>query len=244
MEKYTLFFILALIAEIIGTVSGFGSSILFVPIASMFFDFKLVLGITAVFHVFSNLSKIFLFRDGVDKNIILKLGVPAVVFVIIGALLSNMIPQKELELLMSFFLIIISALLIIFSNVRIESTTRSLVSSGILSGFLAGIIGTGGAIRGLVLSAFHLEKTLFVATSAMIDLGVDFSRAVVYTLQGYLNKEILITIPILIGISFLGSWLGKLILIRIPQVSFRYIVLGVIITTSIIHVIRYFYFSS
>lgn len=48
-EKYALFFILALLAEILGTLSGFGSSILFVPIASLFLDFKIVLGITAVF---------------------------------------------------------------------------------------------------------------------------------------------------------------------------------------------------
>jgi len=35
-ENYYLFFILALLAEILGTVSGFGSSILFVPLASIF----------------------------------------------------------------------------------------------------------------------------------------------------------------------------------------------------------------
>ena len=48
MERYLIFFILALIAEVLGTVSGFGSSILFVPIAALFFDFKIVLGITAL----------------------------------------------------------------------------------------------------------------------------------------------------------------------------------------------------
>ena len=58
MGQYFIFFLLALLAEIVGTISGFGSSILFVPLASLVLDFKVVLGITAVFHVFSNLSKI------------------------------------------------------------------------------------------------------------------------------------------------------------------------------------------
>ena len=75
-EKYALFFILALLAEILGTLSGFGSSILFVPIASLFLDFKIVLGITAVFHVFSNLSKLVLFQKSIEKNIAFKLGDP------------------------------------------------------------------------------------------------------------------------------------------------------------------------
>jgi uncharacterized membrane protein YfcA len=69
MGDYSLFFLLALLAEIIGTISGFGSSILFVPIASLFLDFKVVLGITAVFHVFSNLAKIYFFHEGIDKKI-------------------------------------------------------------------------------------------------------------------------------------------------------------------------------
>ena len=41
-RSYYLFFLLALLAEIIGTISGFGSSILFVPLASIFINFKLV----------------------------------------------------------------------------------------------------------------------------------------------------------------------------------------------------------
>lgn len=69
MDNYYSFIALALLSEIIGTVSGFGSSILFVPVASLFFDFKSVLGITAVFHVFSNLAKIYLFRQGFNKTI-------------------------------------------------------------------------------------------------------------------------------------------------------------------------------
>jgi hypothetical protein len=39
---------------------------LFVPLASIFIHFKLVLGITAVFHIFSNLSKIFLSQKGIN----------------------------------------------------------------------------------------------------------------------------------------------------------------------------------
>ena len=85
-NNYGLFIALAFISEVLGTVSGFGSSILFVPVASLFFDFKTVLGITAVFHVFSNLSKIALFRKGINKELTIKLGIPAFIFVIIGAI--------------------------------------------------------------------------------------------------------------------------------------------------------------
>lgn len=240
MEKYIYFFILAFVAEVIGTISGFGSSILFVPLASMFFDFKAVLAITAVFHVFSNLSKIYLFKTGIQKDIVLKLGIPAVVFVIIGALLTNIIPQKEIELVMNIVLVLLSVFLIFNTEKKLEQSNKNLIVGGVSSGFLAGLVGTGGAIRGLVLAAFSLEKDSFLATSALIDLGVDFSRAIVYISSGYFLKEFLIFIPFLILISIAGSYIGKLVLNKMPQKYFRNIVLIVIVSISIYSISKYF----
>jgi uncharacterized membrane protein YfcA len=240
LEKYWLFLGLAFIAEIVGTVSGFGSSILFVPMASVFFDFKTVLGITAVFHVFSNLSKIFLFRKGIDKKIVLKLGIPAVIFVTIGALLTAVVPVEQLELGMNIILVILAIYLIINFNKKLEMSDRNLYIGGLLSGFLAGLVGTGGAIRGITLAAFNLSKDVFIATSALIDLGVDFSRAVVYVSQGYFLKEFLILIPFLMLIGFTGSYIGKVILRYTSDLVFRYIVLIVIIGTSIYQVVNAF----
>jgi uncharacterized membrane protein YfcA len=239
-QGYFLFFLLALLAEIIGTISGFGSSILFVPLAAIFIDFKLVLGITAVFHVFSNLSKIVLFKKGINKDIVLKLGIPAVLFVILGAYLTQIIPLKEIELSMNLIILGLTIFLISGAGKKIKQTTFNLYSGGILSGFLAGLIGTGGAIRGITLAAFGLEKDVFIATSALIDLGVDSSRAIIYILQGYFSQEHLILIPFLILIAILGSYLGKKVLAFIPEKYFHYVVLGVIGTISILQTIQYF----
>ena len=206
--------------------------------ASVFFDFKTVLGITAVFHVFSNLSKIFLFRKGIDKKIVLKLGIPAVIFVTIGALLTAVVPVEQLELGMNIILVILAIYLIINFNKKLEMSNRNLYIGGLLSGLLAGLVGTGGAIRGITLAAFNLSKDVFIATSALIDLGVDFSRAVVYVSQGYFLKEFLILIPFLMLIGFTGSYIGKVILRYTSDLVFRYIVLIVIIGTSIYQVVQ------
>lgn len=238
-QGFYLFFLLALLAEIVGTISGFGSSILFVPLASYFIDFKLVLGITAVFHVFSNLSKIILFQKGINKNIAIKLGIPAVLFVILGAYLTSVIPLKEIELSMNLIILALTVFLITGAGKRMKQSNFNLYMGGTISGFLAGLIGTGGAIRGITLAAFGLEKDVFIATSALIDLGVDSSRAVVYILQGYFTKEHIILLPFLILIAIVGSYLGKKILTFLPEKYFHYVVLGVIGTISILQTIQY-----
>jgi uncharacterized membrane protein YfcA len=235
--------ILAFIAEILGTVSGFGSSILFIPLASLFFDFKLVLGITAVFHVFSNTSKIFLFRKGVNKNIVLKLGLPAVIAVIAGAFITAYIHTATIELMMNFILVKLAIYLIINFQKTIKQSDRNLYAGGLISGFIAGILRTGGAIRGLTLSAFQLSKEAFVSTSAIIDLGVDVSRAIVYLSYGYFDKSYYFLIPFLLFLSISGSFIGKLILAKTSEVMFRYIVLVVIVATAFYQIFRYFYQS-
>lgn len=232
MEKYFLFLTLAFIAEILGTISGFGSSILFVPIASMFFDFKMVLGITVVFHIFSNLSKIVLFKKGINKSIVLRLGIPAVVFVIIGAVLTTRINTDLITLLMNMVVVFIAMYLILNFNKPIRQSSTNLYIGGALSGFTAGIAGTGGAIRGITLAAFQLPKDMFIATSAFIDLGVDFSRAIVYISNSYFEKKYIMLIPFLMGISFLGSYMGKKILNKTSEIYFRYIVLLVVLITA------------
>jgi uncharacterized membrane protein YfcA len=239
--KYFIFILLAFVSEIIGTISGFGSSILFVPVASLFFDFKTVLGITAVFHVFSNISKITLFRKGINKTIALKLGTPAVIFVIIGAYFTTFLPTLQIELIMNFMLIFLSFFLILKFKKPINQSNKNLYLGGIASGFLAGIAGTGGAIRGITLAAFQLSKDVFIATSSLIDLGVDTSRAIIYLSNGYFEKEYFFLIPFLIGIGFIGSYIGKQILKFTSENFFRYLVLGVIILTAIIQIVKYFH---
>lgn len=231
MSNFTVavFLFLAILAEILGTVGGFGSSIYFVPLAEYFLDFQTVLGITALFHVSSNLTKIGLFRKGIDPRILIYLGIPAVLFVILGAALSRYVKKETFELSISILLVILGLALLLFRNIKLNINPVNSITGGALSGFVAGLMGTGGAIRGLVLSAFQLEKEVYIASSAIIDLGVDVSRSVVYVMNGYVHNDILYLVPLLILVSLIGTYLGKLILNRIPSERFQKMTLVLIL---------------
>ena len=97
MDHLVWFLVLTFIAEIIGTIGGFGSSVFFVPLAGFFFGFEEVLGVTAVFHVASNLAKIVLFKKGLDKFVLLNIGIPAVIFVLFGSYLSGILVTQYFE---------------------------------------------------------------------------------------------------------------------------------------------------
>ena len=229
-----VFLLLALVAEIIGTIGGFGSSVFFVPLGNFYFDFYSVLGLTAIFHLSSNLSKVFLFKKGLDKQLLLYIGLPSVLFVILGGVLSKIVDGLALEIILGIFLVIFSLFFLIRRNFVIKPSKKNSLIGGSLSGFSAGLLGTGGAIRGLTMAAFNLEKSVFIATSAFIDLMIDSTRAVVYYQNGYVTKDILIYVPFLLVIGFVGSFIGKKILVYIPQEKFKRISLIFILIIGLI----------
>lgn len=224
-----VFLLLALLAEILGTVGGFGSSVFFVPVANFYFDFQSVLGITALFHLSSNLTKIAFFRKGLDKRLILYLGIPAVIFVSIGAVLSKYINPTMLGLILGVFLIVLSLVFLIFKKLVVKDSNKNAIAGGVLSGLSAGLLGTGGAIRGITMAAFKMDKATFIATSAVIDFGVDANRAVVYYYNGYMKSEHLYIAFFLVLVAIVGTWIGKQILNRFSQEQFRTFVLVLIL---------------
>jgi hypothetical protein len=235
------FLLLALLAEIIGTVGGFGSSVFFVPIGSFYFDFHSVLGLTAVFHLSSNLSKMVLFRQGLDKRLLLYIGLPSVLFVILGGLLSKYLQGYWLEIILGIFLVSMSLIFLIQKDLIIPPNKKNATLGGVFSGFTAGLLGTGGAIRGLTMAAFNLEKSVFIATSAAIDMMIDTTRTIVYYQNGFIHQQDLVYVPFLFVIGLLGSYLGKQLLAYIPQVKFRIISLVLILLIGLIAIGKQFF---
>jgi uncharacterized membrane protein YfcA len=235
-----LFLILSMIAEIIGTIGGFGSSVFFVPIASFFFDFQSVLGLTAIFHLSSNISKIALFRKGLDKQLLLRIGVPSIIFVIIGGVLANYIQTNLLEIILGLFLVAFSLLFLIRKKLVVKPELKQSIIGGSLSGFTAGLLGTGGAIRGITMAAFNLEKSVFIATSAAIDFLIDFTRTIVYFKNGFIHEHDLIYVPFLFIIGLVGTYIGKYFLKFIPQEKFKRISLFLILFIGIVMLLKIF----
>src|SRR5690349_6909954 len=125
-----LFFVIALLSEVIGTVAGFGSSVFFVPLASFFFDFHQVLALTSILHVFSNAAKLVLFGKHVQFRLLLLLGIPSVVGVIIGAFLSTRLTLRFAELVLGLFLIAFSLFLYRNPTAKISANKTNAITAG------------------------------------------------------------------------------------------------------------------
>jgi hypothetical protein len=235
-----LFSLLALLSEIIGTVGGFGSSVFFVPVAGLFFDLHTVLALTALLHVFSNISKLWLFRGNINRRLLLLFGIPSVALVWVGAQLTAHISSETATLLLGISIILLSTLLLIMPKLKLKPVAGTAIVTGGTAGFFAGLVGTGGAIRGLGLAAFGLGKEAFIATSAAIDMGVDLLRAVVYLQFDYLPDSGLIWVPVLLVVAWVGSWMGKKLVMRLEETFWRKLLLVLLLLVGIWLVISHY----
>jgi hypothetical protein len=228
-----LFWVSAFFAEVIGTMAGFGSSTIFLPVALFFLDFRVALIIVAIFHIFGNIGRITFFRHGLSRKMLINFGVPSVVFTIIGAFSVNYVPQNILQLILGVFLIIFSLASLLRPDLSFSTSKKNSFIGGGLSGFFAGLIGTGGALRGAFLTSFNLEKSVYVSTAAAISLAVDLTRIPIYLQSGFLSQEYYYMVPLLFLLAVSGSYTGKRVINMVPQKIFRKFVLVTIVIVSL-----------
>ena len=157
-----LFLMATFFAEVIGTMAGFGSSTIFLPIALLFLDFRVALILVAIFHISGNIGRLTFFRYGFDRRLLVIFGLPSLSFTLVGALLINYTPQLFLKLILGFFFIVYSLTSLLKPGFLFPSNKRNGLIGGSLSGFFAGLIGTGGALRSAFLTSFNLEKSVYI----------------------------------------------------------------------------------
>jgi uncharacterized protein len=233
-EFIILFFIIAFLTIIIGTVAGFGTSTVFLPLALFFMDFKTALVLVAFSHISGNIGAVTFFRHGIDKRLILLFGVPGVILTIFGAYFVVYIPQNTLQIILGVFLLIFSIYSLKKPDFKVKAGTKNTIIGGSISGFLQGLMGIGGPIRGAFLISYGLEKYKYITTLAVIAVVIDLTRIPIYLADNLLEPQYYLYIPPLIIIGIVGSYTGKKIVKRIPQNTFKKIVLIAIAFTSLL----------
>jgi len=215
-----LYLILAFLSGVFGTILGFGTSTILLPLSLLFFDFKIALVLVALFHLFSNIFRVSFFIKSLNIKLIIYFGIPSIILTIIGAKLVYYFTSEILMLILGIFLFIFSLISISHQKITFKPSKNNAIIGGGLSGFFAGIIGTGGAIRSFFLNSFKLKKNVYLATTAFIAILIDMTRIPIYIKDGYLQTVNYYLILLLFIIAILGSYVGKKIVDKTPEKNY------------------------
>ncbi|MGA9189779.1 MAG: sulfite exporter TauE/SafE family protein [Methanosarcina sp.] len=221
-EEIIYISLLTLLASIIGTLAGFGISTVMVPLLLIILPLPQTLLLVGIIHWFNDIWKILLFREGIRWKLFLAFGLPGIFTSFLGSSLSLRISREILSRTLGIFLIAYVLFIVFNRTFKLSQRLSVAVSGGALTGFFAGIFGIGGEINAVALSAFNLEKAVYVTTAGAISFMIDSTRIATYVRGGIgLEPAILAGFLIFIPLSLIGVMIGKRGIEKIPQEKFR-----------------------
>jgi uncharacterized membrane protein YfcA len=222
MTPLILLSLLTLFGSAIGTATGFGTSTVMIPVMALFLPPSIVLLFAGIVHLCGDIWKVLLFKRGFDWRLILGFGLSGIAASFLGASLSLQAQAFPLKRILGAFLILYVAFLFLKREWALPKTDGTAVCGGLLSGLFAGFFGVGGAVRGAFLTAFNLPKEVYIFTSGLIALFIDVTRVSRYIWGGTrLELDLLIALLLSIPVSFVGAYVAKRFLTKVPQKSFR-----------------------
>ncbi len=224
MYWYILYGLLIFVAAFVGVVAGFGFATISLAVLSLYLPFKTALLVVAILHLFVSSYKVMAFKGAFNRySFLFVLG--GVIFSFVAAQMVDTLSSPLLKKGMGFFLILYPLLIFYKPKFHIHFTQPAAFIGGSLSGFFAGLIGMGGAVRSFFLSLFNLPKQMYIATGGLVSIAIDVTRVGVYMQSSDLNmlnalQLVLFSAPFLL----LGLFLGKKMVFKIPQHYFRTLV--------------------
>lgn len=221
-EEIIYIALLTLLASMIGTLAGFGISTVMIPVLLIFLPLPQTLLLVAIIHWFNDIWKIVLFQHGIRWKLFLAFGIPGIFASFLGSSLSLRIPREILSRALGIFLIAYVLFILFNQTFKLSQKLSVAISGGALTGFFAGIFGIGGEINAVALSAFNLEKAVYVATAGAISLMIDSTRIATYVTGGVRLEPFLLSgFLLFVPASLIGAMLGKKGVEKIPQEKFR-----------------------
>ena len=215
----------AFVAALLTFFSGFGLGTILTPVMLIFFPPEIAISLTGIVHFCNNIFKLSIIGKQFNKEVLIKFGIPAVLFAFIGSYALFFISNDNLftynllgnNMNISYLQFIIAIILIAFALIdlipffkKLKFSKSILPLGGILSGFFGGLTGNQGALRSAFLIKLDLDKKVFIETTVVISFFVDLTRIGVY----FSNiKDFEISNYILLGLvailsAVAGSFLG------------------------------------
>lgn len=217
--------LLTFVAGAIGTITGFGTSTIMVPILALFFPPVTAIFLVTIIHWFGDLWKVLLFKKGFNVRLIAILGISGIIAGYGGSVLSLEIDPTILLRALGIFLALYAFFLLLRPSFSVPARPSVAVVGGAVSGFFAGVFGVGGVMRSAVLNAFNLPKEVYIATAGAIGILVDSTRLITYVASGVsLPERLAWGLLIFIPVSFIGAFAAKGVVNHISQERFRIVI--------------------
>jgi uncharacterized membrane protein YfcA len=197
-----------LTAYVIFGISGFGSTIIAVPLLAHLYPIKFVIPMVVTLDCIGAISMGLRLRADVDRGELVPLLPFLAVGLLIGALLLLRLPA---ELLLGGLGVIVVGYGLLYASgrqPRVRVGRWAAPPVGIFAGTTSSMFGVGGPIYVMYLTARGSTPEQIRATVPVIFIFTTIARIAIFFAAGLFTLEVLYTAAALLPVMVLGMWLG------------------------------------
>jgi hypothetical protein len=202
---------IVLVAFVAKGATGFGESLIIVPVFLLLLEFKTALPVALVTTAGADVYLLWHHHRDVHRKGLAVLVTAAVLGVVAGTLLLTRLDSGVLQQAFALFVLAFAVKLLVVAPARraVREPRPGLATlSGGAGGLLDAVFGTGGPPLIMYLSWLGLPKSAFRATFVVLAFSLHTTRLVSYGAAGLLGRDVLLTglalLPAMIGGALLG----------------------------------------
>jgi len=218
-------FVVAVLSGGTAAVVGFGIGSLLTPLIAARYDTQTAIGIVALPHLLATALRFVQSRAFIDRDVLLRFGVPSALGGLAGAVLQGKFSSPGLLLVLGGLLLATGIGNLTGGFGGWQPDRHAAPALGLLSGTFGGLAGNQGGLRAAGMAAMVLDPRAFVATSTAVALLVDAARTPVYLARAG-GALFHFAAPITVAAlgCLLGTVLGERILIGTSPDRYRRLV--------------------
>ena len=229
--------VIFLVAAILQGLTGFGFSILAVPLITLFISPKTAVPILLIYSIIINIVVLYSARKAVKLKKIWILLAAGIISMPFGAHLLVILNENLLKIFIGSMILIFGILLLTGFRKQFTNEKIAMLPAGFLSGLLGGSISISGPPIILFLSNQSVDKHTFRGNLAAYFFILNLFTIPVYYLNGLLTNEVWnYSLTFLPGL-LIGVFVGNLLSHKIKDDHFKKLTLILLIIMGLLSIV-------
>jgi hypothetical protein len=228
----------ALVASTVAAVAGFGGAAIMLPILVWAFGVRDAVPILTVSQLLGNLSRVWFNKGELSVPVVKWFALGAVPAATVGGIVFATAPATALTRLLGAFLLVTVAYRHTPWGKRAHIRLRGFLPLGATSGAVSATLGTVGPFMAPFFLAYGLARGAYIGTEALATSVMHVTKLGVYGGYALLGTRTLLAGVAIGAVMFMGSYLGKRVLNRLPERLFPFLIEVVLIAAGLLFMVR------
>ena len=228
----------ALAASTLAAVAGFGGAAIMLPVLVWAFGIVDAVPILTIAQLMSNLSRVWFNRTELSFSVVKWFGLGAVPAAIVGGIIFATAPAGALVRVLGTFLLLMVAYRHSPWGKSIRISLRGFLPLGATSGTISALVGVVGPFMAPFFLAYGLVKGAYIGTEALATVLMHVTKLAVYGSYSLIDLNTGLVGLAIGSVMFVGSYLGKQILTRLPEAQFPLVIDAVLVAAGVLFLVR------